>query len=164
LVHLGGCWPTAKTPAGGGVPKCPDVRFEPAAGWPELPSPYQRYKPNEERPVLPEMRRPDPEKNPKIVAIAAHQTQTGPVQATNRQHPRQGHDHAAVLARLDHLSAHCAVKVDDHPRTLGVAAKADAHHLAHRARGKAPTSGQRGDAEDDEGHGRHRPLADTPLR
>ena len=78
LVHLGGCWPTAKTPAGAGVPKCPDVRFEPTAGWPELPSPYQRYKPNEERPVLPEMRRTDPTKNPKIVAIASHETQTGP--------------------------------------------------------------------------------------
>lgn len=78
LVHMGGCWPTAKTPPGKGPPKCPDVRFETSSAWPELPAPYARYKPNEERAVGAEMRRADPDKNPKILAIASHKTQTGP--------------------------------------------------------------------------------------
>lgn len=78
LVHLGGCWPTAKTPPGKGPAQCPAVRFEIRAGWPELPAPYARYKPNEERPVSAAMRDVNPDKNPKVLAIAAHETQTGP--------------------------------------------------------------------------------------
>lgn len=78
LVHFGGCWPTAKTPAVDGVPQCPDVKFQPAASWPELPSPYQGYKPNEARALPAEMQRAEPEQNPKFMAIAAHKTQTGP--------------------------------------------------------------------------------------
>lgn len=78
LVHFGGCWPNASTPPGAGTPLCPAVRFAPAAAWPELPAPYQRYRPNEQRASPTAMRSTDPEHNPKFQAIAAHATQTGP--------------------------------------------------------------------------------------
>ncbi len=77
LVHVGGCWPTAKSPAVA-APQCPEVRFQPGTAWPELPPPYQAYEPNEARALPAEMLRATAEQNPKFMAIAAHKTQTGP--------------------------------------------------------------------------------------
>ena len=51
-----------------------------------------------------------------------------------------------------------------HARVLGVATQPHAQNLTHRPRCQASAGRKYGDAEDDEGQSRHRPLASPPLR
>lgn len=73
LVHNGDCWPTGDAARG----PCPPSRWAPHEPMPALTGSLSGYLPSERRPVPEACTAPEVTQNPKLRAIAAHQSQTG---------------------------------------------------------------------------------------